>query len=68
MGNRRKNKQLSEEEIEEMEFFIFITNIAEEKEYQTITDNILVVFYITSTIEQELINLNFILWFLLFHL
>ena len=29
-------------------------------EYQTITGNTLVVFYITSTVEKEWINLNFI--------
>lgn len=40
MGNRRKSKQLSEEEIEEMEFFLNRNNIEEEKVFQTITVHI----------------------------
>lgn len=40
MGNRRNNKQLSEEEIEEMEFFLNRNNIEEEKVFQTITVHI----------------------------
>jgi len=38
--NRRKNKQLSEEEILEMEVFLNRNNIEEEKVFKTITINV----------------------------